>query len=55
MYNINIELLSLPGQFLHPWIADNGAMARCDELLLIMFSVHVVMMLIVRDDFLFHS
>ena len=25
-------------------------MARCDDLLLIMFSMHVIMMFIVRDD-----
>ena len=25
-------------------------MARCDDLLLILFSVHVIMMFMVRDD-----
>ena len=28
-------------------------MARCDDLLLILFSVHVIMMFMVRDDFHF--
>ena len=30
-------------------------MARCDELLLIVFSVHVIMMFMVRHDSLFHN
>ena len=42
-------LVLLPGG-LNLISCSYSVMARCDDLLLIMFSVHVIMMFIVRDD-----